>query len=183
MEEMRTENWMGYDIRFINIDDEWYAILKDICDALRLRTDKIAQRLDPDMIERVKVEMPDVGSDHISNGVRSDPPSKVVRSRGDNKTRWMLAVNELGIYEALYASRRLEARKFRRWSAEVMTKLRKSVGLEGYEVMNMTKADIQERLNDILDSLYYDQDTKVLMISITVQGGDVEQIPFKDFNK
>lgn len=174
MEEMRTENWMGYDIRFININDEWYAILKDICDALRLRTDKIAQRLDPDMIERVKVEMPDVGSDH---------PSKVVRSRGDNKTRWMLAVNELGIYEALYASRRLEARKFRRWSAEVMTKLRKSVGLEGYEVMNMTKADVQERLNDILDSLYYDQDTKVLMISITVQGGDVEQIPFKDFNK
>lgn len=179
MEEIRIENWMGYDIRFILLDGEWYAILKDICDALHLKTFKIAQRLDPDMLARVKVEVSDIPSKYN----RSDHSSNGVRSRGDNKTRWMLAVNEIGIYEALYASRRLEARKFRRWSAEVMTKLRKSVGLEGYEVMNMTKADIQERLNDILDSLYYDQDTKVLMISITVQGGDVEQIPFKDFNK
>lgn len=179
MEEIRIENWMGYDIRFINIDGEWYAILKDICDALHLRVAKVSERLDPDMLARVKVEVSDIPSKDI----RSDHSSNVVRSRGDNKTRWMLAVNEIGIYEALYASRRLEARKFRRWSAEVMTKLRKSVGLEGYEVMNMTKADVQERLNDILDSLYYDQDTKVLMISITVQGGDVEQIPFKDFNK
>lgn len=188
MEEIRIENWMGYDIRFINIDGEWYAILKDICDALHLKTFKIAQRLDPDMLARVKVEVSDapskdIRSDIPSKYIRSDHSSDGVRSRGDNKTRWMLAVNEIGIYEALYASRRLEARKFRRWSAEVMAKLRKSVGLEGYEVMNMTKADIQERLNDILDSLYYDQDTKVLMISITVQGGDVEQIPFKDFNK
>lgn len=192
-EEMRTENWMGYDIRFININGEWYAILKDICDALRLRTDAIAQRLDPDMLVRVPVEIKssipskynkyhDIPSKVVMKS-KDDPISNVVNFNTFNKTVHMLAVNEIGIYEALYASRRLEARKFRRWSAEVMTKLRKSVGLEGYEVMNMTKADIQEQINDILDSLYYDQDTKVLMISITVQGGDVEQIPFKDFNK
>ena len=46
---MRTENWCGYDIRFIEINGEWYAILKDICDALRLRTDKVANRLDPNI--------------------------------------------------------------------------------------------------------------------------------------
>lgn len=48
---MRTENWCGYDIRFIEINGEWYAILKDICDALKLRTDKIASRLSPSMLE------------------------------------------------------------------------------------------------------------------------------------
>lgn len=181
MEEMRTENWMGYDIRFINIDGEWYAILKDICDALHLKTFKIAQRLDPDMLTRVPIEIERESNRPKEYSKNHDIPSKVVVK--SKSIVHMLAVNEIGIYEALYASRRLEARKFRRWSAEVMAKLRKSVGLEGYEVMNMTKADIQERLNDILDSLYYDQDTKVLMISITVQGGDVEQIPFKDFNK
>ena len=37
---LRTENWCGYDIRFIEINGEWWAILKDICDALNLRTAK-----------------------------------------------------------------------------------------------------------------------------------------------
>ena len=56
---MRIENWCGYDIRFIELDGEWYAILKDICDALHLRTDKIASRLDPSMLERVLVDVTD----------------------------------------------------------------------------------------------------------------------------
>lgn len=56
---MRTENWCGYDIRFVEINGEWWAILKDICDALNLRTAKIAERLDPSMLERVLVEAKD----------------------------------------------------------------------------------------------------------------------------
>ena len=162
---MRTENWCGYDIRFIEINGEWYAILKDICDALHLRTDKVANRLDPNMLERVRVEV----SDHLSRGVTS-------RAR---KTQDMLAINEIGIYEALFASRRLEARKFRRWSASVMQKLRRNVGLEQYEVMRMTEPDIQEQIDWILDSIYWDEEKKCVMQSVTVAGGDVEQIPFE----
>ena len=162
---MRTESWCGYDIRFVEVDGEWMAILKDICDALDLKTFKVSQRLDPEMMKRVKVEM-------------SDIPSKDVRSRGENETRWMLAVNEIGIYEALFASRKLEARKFRRWSATVLQKLRSQVGLEQYEVMRMTDADIQEDIDHILDTLFYDEETGKLMQSVTVAGGDVEQVEF-----
>lgn len=162
---MKIENWCGYNIRFIEQDGEWWAILKDICDALKLRTDKVSSRLDPDMMLKVKVDV-------------SDHPSKGVRLKGENKTRHMLAVNEIGIYEALYASRRLEARKFRRWSAEVMKKLRSNVGLEGYQVMRMTEPDIQEKINNILDTIFYDPDTGILMQSVTTLGGDVEQVPF-----
>ena len=162
---MRIETWCGYDIRFVEIDGEWYAILKDICDALDLRTDSVSQRLDPSMVERVRVDV----SDHNSTGVSS-------RAR---KTHDMLAVNEIGIYEALFASRRLEARKFRRWSAEVMKKLRSKVGLAGYEVMKMTEPDTQDKINWILDSLYYDEETGLVMQSVTVPGGDVDQIPFE----
>lgn len=165
MSNMRTENWCGNDIRFIEINGEWWAILKDICDALELRTAKVAERLDPNMLERVRVEV----SDHLSRDVTS-------RAR---KTQDMLAVNEEGIYEALFASRRLEARKFRRWSATVMRKLRRSVGLEGYEVMRMTDPDIQNDIDQILDTLYWDDDKKCIMQSITVQGGDVDQVPFE----
>lgn len=163
---MRTENWCGYDIRFVEVNGEWYAILKDICDALHLRSKDVSQRLDPSMMERVPVES-------------SNDGSNVLRSRGDNKTRYMLAVNEIGVYEALFASRRLEARKFRYWSAKVMQKLRSNVGLEGYEVMRMTEPDVQDQIDCILDSLYYDDEKKCIMQSVTVQGGDVEQVPFE----
>lgn len=166
---MRIENWCGYDIRFIEIDGEWWAILKDICDALNLRTDKTASRLDHNMIKRVKVEI----SNHPSKGDGCNPKP------GENKNRWMLAVNELGIYEALFASRKLEARKFRMWAGTVMQKLRARVGLEGYEVMRMTETEIQEDIDHILDTLYWDDEKKMVMQSITVQGGDVEQIPFE----
>ena len=203
---IKVENWCGHKIRFIEQDGEWWALLKDICDALELRTDKVAQRLDPDMMTRVKVEMKDdtpsrglnfsnisdpisTGvnfsniSDHPSRGVNfsniSDHPSRGVRSRGENKTRWMLAVNEIGIYEALFSSKRLEARKLRRWTATVLKKLRAHVGLEGYEVMRMTEKAVQDDIDHFLDTLFYDEETGQLMKSVTVPGGDVEQVPFE----
>lgn len=165
MSTIRIENWCGNDIRFVEINGEWYAILKDICDALNLRTKDISQRLHPDMLERVLVEVSEDGSNDV-------------RSRGENKTRWMLAVNELGIYEALFASRKLEARKFRMWAGTVMQKLRKNVGLEGYEVMRMTEPEIQEEIDWILDSLYWDEEKGCVMMSQTVAGGDTDQVPF-----
>ena len=176
---IKVENWCGYSIRFIERNGEWWAILKDICDALNLRTDKVSSRLDPDMLIRVPVEIATNIPSRYS--VKDDNPSKVDKNFNEfSKTVWMLAVNEVGIYEALYASRRLEARKFRRWSATVMQKLRKNVGLEGYEVMRMTDKDIQDRIDDILDTLYYDEETGILMQSITVAGGDVDQVPFEE---
>ena len=164
---MRIENWQGHDIRFVEVSGEWYAILKDICDALDLRTDGVVQRLDSDMMTRVKVEV----SDHTSTGDRS---------KGENKNRWMVAVNEIGIYEALFASRRLEARQLRRWTATVLQKLRTHVGLQGYEVMRMTETEVQEDIDRFLDDLFWDDDKKMLMISRTVAGGDVEIEPFED---
>ena len=161
--EIRTENWNGYGIRFVEIDGEWWAVLKDICDALGLKTFKIAQRLDPNMLNRVSVPV-------------SDIPLKYNRSRGDNLTRRVLVVNEFGIYETLFASRKLEARKFRLWTATVMQKLRNAVGLEGYEVMRMTEPEIQDQIDDLLDTIFYDEETGRVMRSVTVAGGDVEQI-------
>lgn len=165
---MRVEEWCGYKIRFVEHKGEWYAVLKDICDALDLRTDKVAARLDPSMLERVLIE----SSDHLSKGDRS---------RGENKGRWMLVVSEIGIYEALFASRRLEARKFRMWAGSVLQRLRSFVGLQGYEVMRLTEEEIQDQIDSILDVLYYDEETKRLMVSVTIQGGDVDQVPFEEY--
>lgn len=194
---MRTENWCGYDIRFIEIDDEWYAILKDICDALKLNTRDVSQRIPAQYVERVKVPMtariPDTYKfDHekIKNLDKATIGKDIGRRKDDvgsndvvfneyAKTYWMLAVNELGIYEALFASRKLEARKFRMWAGTVMQKLRKNVGLQGYEVMRMTEPEIQAEIDDILDTLFWDDENGRLMQSVTVAGGDVDQVPFE----
>ena len=144
---MRIENWCGYDIRFIEQDGEWWAILKDICDALNLKSFKVSQRLEPDMMIRVRVDVCDI-------------PSKEATSRARN-TQDMIAINEIGIYEALFASRRLEALKFRRWSGTVMQRLRHQVGLENYEVMRMTEQEIQDDIEHILDDLFYDMTTGI----------------------
>lgn len=196
MSEMKIENWCGYDIRFVEINGEWWAILKDICDALKLRTDKIASRLEASMLERVLVErdsttfkgLLNISKDGSNDVEYEHQPVKTVnntiigkdigRKPGEWKTHWMLAINELGIYEALFASRRLEARKFRLWAGSVMQKLRQRVGLQQYEVMQMTDPKIQEEIDWILDSLYWDDEKKCVMQSITVQGGDVIQKEF-----
>ena len=196
MSEIKIENWCGYDIRFININGEWWAILKDICDALNLKTKDVAQRINPDMLERVLIKRDSTSfettlntSDMDLTGIRCEyHPVKnmnaatigkdIGRKPGEWKTHWMLAVNELGIYEALFASRRLEARKFRLWTGKVMQKLRQRVGLQQYEVMKMTDPRVQEEIDWILDSLYWDDEKKCVMQSVTVQGGDVIQKEF-----
>ena len=182
---MRTENWCGHEIRFVEINGEWYAVLKDICDALKLRAKDVSQRIDPNMLERVLVCTSEDGISDLRyehkpvNRINSGDSGKDIGRRpGENKTRWMLAVNEAGIYQALFASRKLEARKFQLWTFDVLKKLRKNIGLKGYEVMRMTEPDIQEQIDWILDSLYWDEERGCLMESYTVAGGDVEQRPF-----
>ena len=142
--------------------------------------ERVAVECEADLPSRYKVK-DDIPSRDV---VKDDIPSRVVSFSGGSRTRftrtqWMLAINEIGIYEALFASRRLEARKFRRWSASVMQRLRREVGLEQYEVMKMTYPEVQEDIDHILDTLFYDEETRRLMRSVTVQGGDVEQVPFE----
>lgn len=85
MTEMRIENWQGHEIRFIKVREEWYAILKDICDALNLRTDLVAGRLDSDMLERVLVENCDLTT--IETGSNSHVHAKKVAKDMTNTDR------------------------------------------------------------------------------------------------
>ena len=148
---MRTENWCGFDIRFVEESGEWWAILKDVCDALDLTESWMTSCLEPNMLMRIKLE-----------------------------GEYRYVVNEEGIYQMIFESRTVESRKFRRWSFGVMKRLRRNIGLQPYEAMRMLNKDIQEDIDNILDTLYYDEETGVLMQSVTVAGGDVDQIPFEE---
>lgn len=158
----KIEVWKNYKIRFVELEPgEWWAVLKDVCDALGLKTFDVSRRIPADCMERIAVPTSDMGSNHI-------------RSRGDNLTREMLVINEIGIYEALFASRKLEARQFRYWAATIMQRLRKFAGLESYEVMKMTDKKYQDIIDDIFDRCFFDETDQQLKIGVTVRGGDVE---------
>ena len=103
-----------------------------------MQVGKVSQRLDPELMIRVKIDQYSIPGYNVLSNTRIEDGLNDINSRGA-KSFWMLAVNEIGIYEALYASRRLEARKFRRWSASVMKKLRSKVGLQQYEVMKIER--------------------------------------------
>ena len=86
------------------------------------------------------------------------------------QTRQVSFVTELGLYSILAQSRKLIARKWRRVVHAQLVQMRKEKG--------MTVVDQFDEWDDLLDTIYYDEETGMLMQSITVAGGDVEQIPY-----
>lgn len=80
-------------------------------------------------------------------------------------------VTETGLYNILSQSRKPLARKWRRIIHEELIRLRKS--------RNFNIVEQFDSWNHELDTLYYDEETDTIMQSVTVQGGDVEQIPYE----
>ena len=127
--EVRIEEWHGMNIRFVNVDGEWWCVYDDIISIIK----------------------------KFNTGY------------------------ELGIYEIFYlCDGMLETVNFRHWSGEIMAKLRSKYGLQQYEVLQMLDDDVQQDISRMIDTLYWDDEKKILMQSVTVQGGDVEQIPFME---
>lgn len=148
-ENIRVENWCGYDIRFVEHEGNWYAVLKDICDALKLRTCDVKLRIECDHLAKLAVECvrerPEVYKNY-------DPDANgLVKSLCDYE---MLCVDEAGIYQALSRSTRLEARKFIDWISHSLVDLRKAIGLEAYEALRLTEADVQKLIADKIDIPY-----------------------------
>ena len=122
--EMKIENWNGYDIRFVDHNGEWWAVLADICKPLGLLAKKVNQRISGlDGVVLSKYPIPD-------------------RS---GRTQDMLIVNEIGVYETIFASRKSEAKAFRLWVFNVIKYLREQTGLEGFEVFRMMDKEHQKQ--------------------------------------
>lgn len=78
-------------------------------------------------------------------------------------------ITETGLYNVLSQSRKPIARAWRRVVHEELIQLRKDRGM-----------NIAEQFKDWdrqADTIYFDEETGMLMQSVTVSGGDVEQIP------
>lgn len=85
--------------------------------------------------------------------------------------RQVTFITESGLYNVLAQSRKPLARAWRRVIAEELIALRRSRG-----------KNIAEQFEDWdhkADAIYFDEETGMLMRSVTVPGGDVEQVPYE----
>lgn len=110
---LRTENWNGHSIRFVeNEPGEWWAVLKDITDALDLRSYEVRRRLQKDLLSKHTLLTP-------------------------GGPQEMIIINEHGIYKTIFQSRKKEAENFQDWTFEMLKQLRRASGLEGFQIFRM----------------------------------------------
>ena len=118
---MKTENWNGHEIRFVNINDEWWAVAKDVAESLGLK-----------QVTRAIHSLP-------KDGVTT---SKVIDSLG--RTQDINIINEKNIYRMAFKSRKKEAEAFQDWIFDIIKELRQSTGLEGFQVFRMLDKEHQK---------------------------------------
>lgn len=151
--EIRHDSWRGNDIRFVNVDGEWYAVLKDVCDALGISNPSLVRyRIPLRYIEKVTI------SDLYSTKVTShNVDSTDVTSRARH-SQTMLVVNNRGIYHAFLGSRKLEAQKFVEWMLGVIEREQGQQGYEDYRTMSFAedKAAEDPRTDEEIVDRYVD---------------------------
>lgn len=118
---MKTEIWNGNEIRFVEKDGEWWAVLADLCKPLGIRQRDVSYRLK-------------------KKGVVSNVPLPDKRGVTQN----YLIVNEKGVYNTIFASKKRIADEFRDWVMDLLVELRKQTGLEGFEVFRMLGKEQQK---------------------------------------
>lgn len=129
---MKTEVWNGHEIRFVEIEGEWWAIAKDIAEALEYKQTKNMLRLVPEA--------------YTSFRILHDQVQK----------REHTVISEFGIYEAIFSSHKPQAESFRTWVFEVIKNLRQANGIEGYEIFKLLDPIHQKEAMDVIQHNFID---------------------------
>lgn len=113
MNELQIFNYSGYEVRTVQVDEETWWVLKDVCDILSIASPhKVFERLDED--EKGWNQIPTLGGKQN-----------------------MQIVNESGLYNVILRSDKPQAKPFRKWvTNEVLPSIRKT---GGYQLPQMSK--------------------------------------------
>lgn len=124
----KIEQWNGHSIRFVEHNGEWWAVLADIAKALELEQRFIKRRLADDVFSK----------------------HPITDSLG--RQQEMLIVNEFGIYETIFSSRKPEAKAFKVWVFEIIKQLRQQSGLEEFQAFRMLDKQHQKNAMTLLSN-------------------------------
>lgn len=135
---MKQEQWNGDTIRFVDVNGEWWAVAKDVADALGY------------------LNSPKAIKDHVSN---EDKQNERIVIAGQN--REVIIINEFGTYDLVFSSKLPKAKEFKRWVFEVIKKLRQSAGFEGFETFRLLDKQHQKQAMHELNTGLNNQATEV----------------------
>ncbi len=124
----KLEQWNGHSIRFVEHNGEWWAVLADIAKALDLKPKYVKERLGDEVVL----------TDHVLDSL--------------GRQQEMLIVNEFGIYETIFSSRKPEAKTFKVWVFEIIKQLRQQSGLEGFQAFRMLDKQHQKNAMTLLSN-------------------------------
>ncbi|MDS3931670.1 BRO family protein [Staphylococcus epidermidis] len=118
------------EIRFIEKEDEYWAVAGDVAKVL--------------------------GYSHTPHMTRLlDESEKAVHNVDTVKGKQnAVIISEIGIYEAIWNSRRDEAQEFKKWVKQVIKELRQDTGLEQNEVFRMLDKEKQKEAMPIIQGEY-----------------------------
>lgn len=134
---MKTEVWNGHGIRFIEKDGEWWAVAKDVTNALGFERAREAVKRMPDKYKSIHK----VDTTSVCEGAKSPTTSKKAR-----KTQEMIVLNEKGLYRLIIRSNKPDAEEFQDWVYEMLKQLRQSTGLEGFQIFRMMDKEHQKEM-------------------------------------
>ena len=118
-------------------------------------------------------EMLDYGSNNVWNltSICEEDEKLILPAMVGGQRRKVTFLTETGLYNTLAQSRKPIARAWRRVIHEDLIALRRSKG------MNISEQF--EEWDHRADDIYFDEETGMLMRSVTMPGGDVEQVPYE----
>jgi prophage antirepressor-like protein len=119
---IKIENWNGHEIRFVWHNGEWWAVARDVAKALEYPRTRNMYRI--------------IGEE--------DKDAHIVSTHGGKQK--MTIISEAGIYEAIFNSRREEAKEFKKWVKQVLKHLREATGLEGFQIFRMLDKEHQKEM-------------------------------------
>lgn len=133
--DIEIRYWEDYPIMYVYHNNEWYAVLEDICQALGIESARQkAATISPMYQKKIRVPRP-----YGAQDIGDDVCSTYTMSR-----RICSCVNSEGIICALMNSRKLEARQFQLWAIRMLNDLYYDMGIDGRNVMSLTDKRIQE---------------------------------------
>lgn len=110
---IKVEYWDDFPIHFVQINNDWPVVAKDVAAALDYSD---AEHLTRRIPAKYKLT-----------------PKLGVNSQGGK----IILLTEPGIYKAVFGSHKPEAEQFQDWVYQVIKQLRRQTGLQGYEAFKM----------------------------------------------
>lgn len=123
---IKVEQWLNNEIRFVEVNGEWQAVAKDVTDALDVKL-----------------------SGHTFAKMRDDYKGRYEIPTPGGKQE-VLTLTEKGMYRFIMRSNKPEAEDFQDWVFDIIKSLRESVGLEQYEVFEMMRKENMKVASDKL---------------------------------